>query len=472
MKRSEILLMILQVPVDLLMLFLAGLSAYYLRFSSWAVAIRPVIFHLEAPDFMRIVLWVSLAWVSIFALVGLYSTDPNRKITRDLSRILLACSAGLSAVAVYILFSQELFDSRFLVAAGWAFAILYVTIGRLLVRGLKALMYRAGMGLRRVVIVGNEEIANTIQRTLSERPELGYAVVGFFSHIGEEHISKIKRLFIDELIFTNPRAREEEALVALDFCNQHHIVFKYSADLFATYSANMVVQPLAGIPIVELKRTPLDGWGRVVKRLCDIVASVLALVILSPVMLIAALFIWCETGRPIIYKNERVGIRGNRFFTYKFRSMRQKDCTGSQFGKESKAAEARERNLIKKQSIKDGPIYKIANDPRVTPFGRFIRRYSIDELPQFWNVLEGTMSVVGPRPHQPREVRGYDKHERRVLTIKPGITGLAQISGRSDLSFEDEIRLDVLYIEKWSLWFDVIIVVKTPFVLFKKRKAL
>ena len=152
--------------------------------------------------------------------------------------------------------------------------------------------------------------------------------------------------------------------------------------------------------------------------------------------------------------------------------MYQKDSTGVQFGESGKKAEKKEKELIKKKSVRKGPIYKIKDDPRVTPFGRFIRRWSIDELPQFFNVIMGNMSIVGPRPHQPREVAKYEKHHKKVLTLKPGITGFPQISGRSDLSFEEEVRLDVLYIEKWSLFTDLIIFIKTPFVLFKKRKAL
>ena len=152
--------------------------------------------------------------------------------------------------------------------------------------------------------------------------------------------------------------------------------------------------------------------------------------------------------------------------------MYQKDCTGKQFGALGALAIERERALIQEKSIKSGPIYKIVDDPRVTPFGRFIRRWSIDELPQFLNVILGNMSIVGPRPHQPREVAGYQGPEREVLTLKPGITGLAQISGRSDLSFEEEMRLDVFYVEHWNPWIDAIICLKTPFILFKKRKAL
>ena len=193
---------------------------------------------------------------------------------------------------------------------------------------------------------------------------------------------------------------------------------------------------------------------------------------MSPLMILSAIIILFETGRPIIYKNERVGIRGQRFFTFKFRSIFQKDCTGPQFGRAGLKAEVKEKDLIDEKSTKTGPIYKIANDPRVTSFGRFIRRWSIDELPQFFNVLIGDMSIVGPRPHQPREVQQYEREYPTVFTLKPGITGMAQISGRSDLEFEEEVRLDTFYLEHWSLILDFIILIKTPFILFKKRQKI
>lgn len=471
MKRSEILLMILQVPVDFLMLMLAALTAYAWRFSDWAIAWRPIMFALTVRDFVHISLWVAFSWLIIFAFVGLYSVDANRRFARDVGRVVLACSTGLAAIALYVLFSQEQFDSRFLIVAGWLAAIVFVSFGRLLMRGLKGLLYRLGIGQRRIVVIGQDAVAEAMITVMRERPELGYRVVAVFANFTEA-ANKLKKITCDEMLFANARAHEEEALAAVDFCNEHHLIFKYSADLFATYSANMSVNPLAGVPVVELRRTPLDGWGRVTKRLCDIVVSLVAIVIFSPILVVCALAVWLETGRPIIYKNQRVGIRGLEFFTYKFRSMYQKDSTGPQFGEAGKKAELRERTLIKKQNTKTGPIYKIAADPRVTKVGNFLRRWSLDELPQFFNVLGGSMSVVGPRPHQPREVGKYDKPYRKVLTIKPGITGLAQISGRSDLSFEEEMRLDILYIEKWNLLLDIIIILKTPFVLFKKRKAL
>lgn len=471
MKRSEVILMVLQVPIDFLLLLLAALSAYYLRFTDWAVSLKPVIFDLSLVEFLNIVFLVALGWLVIFALAGLYSTNPNRKLSRDLTRVVLACSAGLAAVAVYVMFALEQFDSRFLVAASWAFAVVYVALGRILMRGFKGLLYRWGVGLRKVAVIGGEEVARQIIHFLRQRKELGYKIIGEFSSFNKGVSEEITKLGVDEVLFINPRASEKETLAAIEYCNLHHKVFKYSADLFSTFSTNMSVSALAGVPMVELRQTPLDGWGRVAKKVFDLFFSLLVILLFSPIFILTALIILIETGRPIIYKNERVGIRGQKFFTYKFRSMYQKDSTGVQFGEAGFEALKKEEELIKEKNSKTGPIYKIVDDPRVTRFGRFIRRWSIDELPQFFNVLKGEMSIVGPRPHQPREVEKYENEFPTVFTLKPGITGLAQISGRSDLSFEEEMKLDVFYIEKWSLLLDFIIFIKTPFVVFKKRKV-
>lgn len=472
MKRSELSLMVLQMPVDFLLLILAGISAYFLRFSNWAVSLKPVVFDISFFEYINLIIPIAAAWIVIFILAGLYYTDPNKKLLPELQRVVFACSSGLAAMALYIMFTQEVFDSRFLIVVSWFFSILYVGGGRIAIRLFKRHLYKSGIGARRIAVIGHHgSAAEEIIKFLKEHKEIGYQIIGQYVHFDEETVIAILENKPDEIIFTNPRAHEQETLRAIKFCNEHHIVFKYSADLFDTFSSNMRVNPLAGIPIVELRSTPLEGWGRILKRIFDIVMSIFVIIIMSPIMLISVLIIFFETGWPIIYKNERVGLRGEKFFTLKFRSMHQKDCTGKQFGEEGLRAEEKERELIQNNNIKEGPIYKISNDSRVTKFGRFIRRYSIDELPQFFNVLKGEMSIVGPRPHQPREVDKYDSQHKYVLSLKPGITGLAQISGRSDLSFEEEMRLDVFYIEKWNLLIDLVIFIKTPFILFKKRKV-
>jgi exopolysaccharide biosynthesis polyprenyl glycosylphosphotransferase len=472
MKRFALLFMVLQVPVDAVMLLFAGVAAYALRLSNWAVELKPILFDLSFAQYMHIVVQFIPVWLIIFAFLGLYTPSVRRRFAQDIARIFVGSLVGLAFIALYIVFTQTLFDSRFLVAVSTVCAFVFVAVGRLWLRGVKALCYRAGFGLRRAVIIGNDVIANELERIFKKRLELGYHVVGTFPSFSDEVAKKISRKKVDEMIITNPRGQEKSSVNALHFAHQKHIGFKYSADLFLTLSPNTTVHPLAGFPIVEVKPTRLEGWGRVLKRLYDVIFSASALIILSPVYILTALVIVLETGLPVIYKNDRVGVRGKSFTTFKFRSMFQKDSTGKQFGASGRAAQKREQRLINKQNSRRGPIYKIKDDPRVTLFGRFLRRWSVDELPQFWNVLIGNMSVVGPRPHQPREVAGYDKKHHAAFSVKPGITGLAQISGRSDLTYEEEMRLDILYIEKWSLWLDVIICIKTPFVLLKRRKAL
>ncbi|MBU0897813.1 sugar transferase, partial [Patescibacteria group bacterium] len=200
-----------------------------------------------------------------------------------------------------------------------------------------------------------------------------------------------------------------------------------------------------------------------------VIFSLFFIIIFSPILIIIALLIKLDSKGPIFYKNERVSKNGC-FKLFKFRSMLVHHCVGSEYGDIEEALKY-EKQLILEKSVKEGPLYKIVDDPRLTGTGKFIRRWSIDELPQFFNVLIGNMSLVGPRPHQPREVAKYERHHKKVLSIKPGITGLAQISGRSDLSFEDEVKLDSYYIENWSLLFDIAILFKTPFAVLKRRKV-
>ncbi|KKP59433.1 MAG: Undecaprenyl-phosphate glucose phosphotransferase [Candidatus Magasanikbacteria bacterium GW2011_GWC2_34_16] len=472
MKRFELIFTFLQLPLDYLMLVLAGFTAYSLRFSDLITSIRPVLFNLSWNSYWPMVLGVAAGWIVIFIFSNLYTINPNRKFAAEFTRIILACSTGFAAITIYVFFTLQKFDSRFLVLVGWIIAMIFIIVERMLLRGIKALLYRAGIGLRKVIIIGNQTISQKLQETFLSKSYLGYKVSGIYEHFDKNTSTAILETKPDEILFTDPRANEEEVLKAIDFTNEHHIVFRYSADLFSTISTNISVSTVAGIPIIELRRTRLTGWGRINKRLMDIIFSLIFLIILSPIYLIIAIIILIETGRPIIYKNERVGQKGSKFFTLKFRSMFQKDCTGLQFAKTSADALQKEQELIKNQSIKTGPVYKIKNDPRVTPYGRFIRRWSLDELPQFWNVLKGDMSLVGPRPHQPREVDQYEKRHKIVLDAKPGITGLAQISGRSDLNFEEEARLDTFYIENWNWLLDLIILLKTPFVVIKRKGAL
>lgn len=465
----------ISLPLDFLMLLLAGMAAYSLRFQTFFTKIKPVIFNLPFERYLPIMLSVAAGWIVLFALAGLYSVKPTRRLTSELSRVVFACSTGLAAITIYLFFRLDAFNSRFIVLAGWALAIIFVGAERIILKLIKNLLYRAGVGVKKIVIIGTGRVSDILFDTLKQRRGFGLAVVGHYPVFDKDTAQELLALAtnkqLDEILLTNPKSDENEALAILNFCEENHLDFKYSADLFATYLANTSVYAIGGVPIVEMQKTRLQAWGRVIKRLTDIIVSSILIIILSPILILSALAIIWETGLPVIYKNERVGEAGKKFFTLKFRSMYQKYCIGPQFINQEEALDF-EKELIQTKSIKEGPVYKIKDDPRVTKVGKVLRRLSLDELPQLFNVLSGSMSLVGPRPHQPREVELYAKHHRKVLNIKPGITGLSQISGRSDLEFEEEVALDTLYIENWSLFLDVIIFIKTPFILFKSRKAL
>ncbi len=257
----------------------------------------------------------------------------------------------------------------------------------------------------------------------------------------------------------------------LDFADDHHIILQYAANLLDTISnKNIEINIIDNIPVIEIKRTPLDGWFKIIKRLTDLIFSILGIILLSLPMLIVAIIIKLDSEGPVFYIQKRVGSKGI-FNMYKFRSMQLLYCVGENYG--GKFAEKFYTDLINNpnKNIRSGLLPKINNDPRWTRAGKIIRMFSIDELPQLFNVLIGDMSLVGPRPHIPREVNRYTQTHKRLLAIKPGITGLSQISGRSDLDFDEEVRLDVYYIENWSLLLDLSIILKTPFVLFKRRSA-
>jgi len=471
MKRFDLFFSTILLPLDFLMLILAAVVAYFLRFESVVTEFRPVIYELLFTEYIGGVMIIALGWIIIFALAGLYQIK-RRKVSNEFIRIFLACSTGMLAIIVFIFFQRELFSSRFLVLAVWMLAIVFVTFERLLVRFLQHALYRAGIGLHRVIVIGSDKTTDSVVKMLRENPGLGYKIVKVFNEFNAEVEAAMLKIHarerIDEIILTDPKASKTMALKILSFADTHHIIFKYTADLFATQATNITFETLAGVPIIEMGRTALDGWGRIFKRFFDLIGAILLVIITSPIMIITALAIRIESRGPIIFKNERVGKFGKKFYTYKFRSMHAEYSIGPQFKNQTKALEF-EKDLIKQKGIKEGPVYKISGDPRVTRVGRFIRKYSIDELPQFFNVIGGSMSLVGPRPHQPREVENYKKEHMQILFIDPGITGLAQISGRSDLEFDEEAKLDIYYIENWSPWLDIWILLKTPFVVIQRK---
>lgn len=457
MKRSELFFSAILVPLDFLMLLVAGLAAYWLRVSPWLVQYRPVLFYLNLPFERYLILVVALSLLSliIFALVGLYKIKPVRSLPNDFFKIVAAVSAGLIVLVFYIFIRREWFDSRFLILAGWFLAIILVCFGRLVISFWQSyLMKKYHYGANRVLVIGQNGLSEKIISRIKQSPDLGYFLVG---NLAEPDLAKIKSEYkdhLDEVILTNTDWPKENVLELVNFCEENHLVFKFVPNLFQTLTTNTSVELMGDLPLVELKRTTLDGWGRIIKRLFDLVSALFGLIILSPLFLVLAVLIKSDSEGPVLVKLKRVS-QNKEFQLYKFRSM-------------VKNAEALKESLRQYNIRKDSPLFKMVDDPRITRLGRFLRKYRLDELAQLINVFKGEMGLVGPRPHQPDEIAQYQKHHKKVLAIKAGATGLAQVSGASDLPFEEEVRLDTFYIENWSFWLDLKIILKTIVVVFKR----
>ena len=473
MNKFQLTFTALRLPIDTAALACAAAFAYLLRYSRFATEIRPILQDIPISTYIQTSLTFIAIWIIVFIIAGLYSTR-QRKAWNELGRIILACTAGVMILIASIFFRRELTQSRFIIIAIWAFSVFFVFFGRLALRAIQHQILRMHMGHEKIAIIGSDLVADNLVKIFNQSPILGFTVAHHANKWSTAAKEQLKKLVnnnqLNGIILADPDLPKKQALHVIGFANKHHLHFWYAADIFAARFTNIAVSTPGGIPLIEVKRTPLDGWGRIAKRFEDIFFSIIILAISSPLWILGALLVVLEDGFPIIYKSERIGERGKSFITYKLRTMFKKFSIGPQF-KDAKKNLELEQKLIKEQSIKKGAVYKIANDPRIMKTGNFLRRWSIDEFPNFISVLKGDMSLVGPRPHQPREVEKYTDEQRQVLTIKPGVTGLAQISGRSDLTWNEEARLDIWYIENWSPLLDIYILIKTPFAVIQKTGA-
>lgn len=474
MRRSfDLTFLALQVPLDFCALIFAALAAYSLRFSAAFIEIRPILTAIPFAKYFATSLLFSAVFVLIFAVAGLYNNTRERRAWNEFGRIIVGCTAGGMILIASIFFQRDFTTSRFIVIALWILSIVFVEVGRLLLRVIRHSLLRARIGHRSIVIIGKGKAAVALADLFASNPVLGYTVAKRLPSWNEAARFELEKLLkdrsIDEILLADPMISKEDALELIAMSEARNVSFKYLADLFAASFTNISVTTNGGIPIIEVKRTPLEGWGRIFKRLFDFIISLILIIILSPIYILIALAIKLTSKGPVFYAkkadigepNQRIGEDGIPFTYFKFRSMKigaDKLHLDPAFMKEY-------------NSHREGPLMKIKRDPRVTPVGRFIRSWSLDELPELFLVLKGDMSLVGPRPHMPEEVKLYKPHHRRVLSIKPGITGMAQISGRGDLDFEDEVKLDTWYIEHWSPGLDIWILLKTPFVVAMRKGA-
>ncbi len=462
MKRADLAFASALIPLDYLALISAAMAAYSLRFTPLFTSIKPVLFALSFQQYVDVVFPMALVTMVIFTLSGLYVIHP-RRIASEMTRVITGVSTSIALILAVAFFSRALFESRFIVLAAWILAIVFVLTIRVLLRMLQRSLRKFGIGVHSVAIIGKTKSGNELKRYFETHPSVGYRVVAHvaqFTHDSRERFIDLRHQdALDAVILADPDASRVDVTAIKVFTDIEHCTFFYSADLFAGSTLQPIMHTFAEQPVIEVPKTPLDGWGAIYKRGFDIVASSILILLTLPFQILIALAIIVENPGSFFFARPRVGQRGKEFSFLKFRSM----ITNAH------ALRSDPEFLKTYGNEREGtPLFKLRDDPRITHVGRFIRTWSLDEIPQFYLVLMGSMSLVGPRPHLPEEVALYKPHQRKVLTIKPGITGMAQVSGRASLDFDDEVRLDMYYIENWSPWLDLVILLKTPLaVLFR-----
>jgi len=451
LKRSELFFTFILIPIDALMVVLAVILSYKFRLFFNVV---PTVYLEPFNDYLRFFVLALPVWFLVFLINGLYSISDRRNALNEIGKIIVAVSATVALIMAYIFLSRTFFFSRLIVAEIWVFAIFLLALGRYLIRVIQRILYRYKIGVHRVIILGHNSMTKPIEKELKTNRSLGYEIVKVIDQDGIDKLATIvKNNPCDEIMITDANLPESKTAEVLEFCRLNGLAFKMTPNLFLVRSSHVSIQSLAGVPILEFHRTPIDGWGKIIKRICDIFMSIILIILLSPLMLLTALLVKLTSEGPILFRQERVGLDKN-FTFYKFRTMKEN-------------AQLEHQKLMQKHGL----MFKLKKDPRLTSIGGFLRRSSLDELPQFFNVFKGDMSLIGPRPPMPQEVAQYNDWQKKRLGVKPGITGLWQVSGRSELSFDDWVRLDAYYIENWSLWMDFQIFFKTIWVVLKGHGA-
>ena len=460
-QRASVIFAISLVSVDILMLGLAFFVGYQFRLQSEHENIQPF------SDYWGMLVVHILFNLITFFFYRLYHRQRSLSYIDQFYSIFGAASVGtIIAIAfVSFAFKNQLDYPRLMMVYVWLLSILFASMGRVLQSRLQRSLHTYGWGEERVLIVGVGEVGRMILQKIHETPSLGYRVVGFVDDdpqaravqnspvLGgaEDIVDLIEQHGIHEVIVALPETPHQDILKIVNKCDQARASVKVFPDVFQIMASEVSIGDLGGLPLLTMRDSGLRGWRLMMKRTIDMLGSAATLVVLSPIMMLLAILIKLDSPGPVFYTQERMGLDGNRFMMLKFRSM---------------------RTDAEKES---GPVWATVNDNRRTRLGAFIRQFSIDEWPQFINVLLGDMSLVGPRPERPIFVEQFKQHIPRYMDRhreKAGLTGWAQVNGlRGDTSIIERTKYDLWYIENWSVALDLRIMVRTLMNLFNDKNA-
>jgi exopolysaccharide biosynthesis polyprenyl glycosylphosphotransferase len=405
-------------------------------------------------------------WHLIFSAYGLYGSRRLGERKEEVAVVLKAISAGALVLGFVAAFFQVRMITPAFIAVFWIVAAFTIIFSRLALREFLRRARIHGRNLRHLLIIGTNSRAAEFARAIEGRPELGYHLVGFadeewignrgFEQNGKsivsdlEHFSDfLRERVIDEVAIALPmKSYYSQAARIVAQCQEQGVIVRVLASIFDLQKGSASNSRIDGMAVATYSPNSSEGWPMICKRMLDILVSSLLLVLLAPVFLVVAVLIKLDSTGQVFFVQDRVGLNKRRFQMFKFRTM-----VGNAAEKQSELESLNEA---------DGPVFKIKNDPRITRLGRYLRKASIDELPQLLNVLKGDMSLVGPRPLPIRDYQGFDQDwVRRRFSVRPGITCLWQVNGRSSVSFKEWMELDLHYIDHWSFWLDVKLIAKT-----------
>jgi len=462
---------------DFLALVMAFVVAYILRVTLSHEALSAPV---PAHTYFTTIVSLLPFWILIFGLLGLYGYRIYEKRFSELGRIFIGTLVGMLALISYsYLANVVIFPARLVVLYGFALSFFFVLSFRTLARGVRRELFNFGIGINNVLIVGDTKITEKLVDSLDNTGSTGYKVLGVIG--GVKHklaekpytvyasfdtaITTLKDKQLHTIVQTELYSEVEMNNEILTYAQENHIAYRFVPGNSELFVGNLDVDLFNSIPVIVVHQTALVGWGRVVKRLSDIFLGTLGLIVASPIMLlIIILEKLFEPKSPVFYKVGRLTRFGSRATIYKFRTHKR---AYNGLSPEQAFAKMGRQELIK--------VYRdsgdqLPEDPRISLLGRFLRKYSLDELPQLINVVKGDISFVGPRALDPFELEKYAK-KNLILSVKSGLTGLAQISGRRDISFDERRQLDLYYVQNWSFWNDLVIIAKTVSVVLFHRGA-
>lgn len=463
-ERYRRLLSYAVVILDVILINLALAVAYWLRYNrQWFAAVDEAHF-VSYRSFIPISIALTILLLGIYKLSGVYNQPRGASWFDEVYLVVTGTATGIILmVFVIVFFFRPLFYSRLVFFYAGILITILLAASRLVKRTVHAYLRRRGLGVDRLLIVGAGEVGRTVMRNVVAQPSLGYQVVGFVDDDPEKGGTSlgrfkglgntanipglVKGMSIDEVIITLPWMYHRKIVSIIAQCERENVAVRIVPDIFQMTLSHLDTEDLGGIPMIGVKDISIGRSQLIIKRAMDVVVSLVALILLIPFFLLIALIVRLDSSGGVLFRQIRVGKDQRLFGCYKFRSMRE-------------GAEEEKEELLDKNEVA-GPVFKMRDDPRITPVGRFLRRTSLDELPQLLNVLMGHMSLVGPRPAIPAEVQRYQPWHTRRLDVAPGITGLWQVSGRSQLTFDEMVLLDLYYIENWSPLLDLQILLRT-----------